>query len=77
MKVLEPAAPSRDGLCVLLAHGPDRSAIFRAIRKVRKQQPEAMLEILHGATKFGDGEALGKAIERLKSEGGWVSVSTY
>jgi len=77
VKILDTAAPSGDGLCVLLARAPDRNTLYKASRKARKQHPDAPMEVLHGATKFGDGEALRTAIERLKRQDEWISVNPW
>lgn len=79
VKVLDPRDRSGEGLCVLLAHGPNRNGIFRARNRIVTQEPRAMLEVLHGATKWGHeaSEALRRNIERLKSQGRWISVNPW
>jgi hypothetical protein len=78
VKVLDTASDEH-GLSVLLARSSDRPSLYKASRQVREDDPEAVLEVLHGSTKWGPeaGEALRQNIERLKNGGDWVSVNSW
>ena len=69
IKILDADAPAGDARGQLLAHGPDRVAMFKAARKARKQDPTALLTIVGGGTKFGDGAALRESLARIAAEG--------
>ena len=79
VKILDTSAPDADGLCILLARASDRVSLYNASRKMRKQDAEAVLEVLHGGTKWGReaAEALRDNIERLKNRGDWLSVNPW
>lgn len=79
VKILDTSAPDADGLCVLLARGRERNSLYNASRKVRKHDPEAPLQVVHGAQKWGReaAEALRDNIERLKNRGDWLSVNPW
>ena len=77
VKILDAAAPAGDEPSILLGRGSDRAAMFKLERKVRKQQPRALLTIVGGGTKFGDGEALRKSLARIAAEEDWVSVNGW
>lgn len=76
VKILDPAAPAGDAPSLLLAHGPSQAAMFKAERKVRKEDPRACLSIVGGGMKF-DGESLRKGLARIAAEEEWVSVSPW
>lgn len=79
VKILDTAASSGDGPCILLARGPDRNSLYKASRRVRENDREAVLEVLHGGTKWGReaAKALRDSIEQLKNRGEWVSVNPW
>lgn len=77
VKILDWTVPDGDQPCILLAHDLSRAAMFRAERKYRQQDPKACLSVVGGGTKFGDGEALRKALARIAAEEEWVSVNPW
>lgn len=77
VKILDAAASAGDEPSVLLAHALDRAAMFKVERKVRKQDPGALLTIVGGGTKFGGGEALRASLARTAAEKDWVSVNSW
>lgn len=77
IKVLEASGPFGDAPGQLLAHSPDWGAVFRADRRARKQEPMAVLAILKGGTKFGDGDALRQSLARIAAEEDWGSVNGW
>ena len=77
IKVLDTTVPAGDALGQLLARSPDWNDVFRADRKVRKRDPSALLWILQGGTKFGDGEALRRSLIRIAAAEEWTSVNNW
>ncbi len=77
IKILDASVPTGTAPGQVLARGPDRSAMFKAERKARKQEPRALLTILKGGTKFGDGDALRRALARIAAEEEFVSVNPW
>ena len=77
VKILNPAGPRGDAPSVALAHGPDRKRMSKELYKARKREPNALLGVMLGGGKFGDGEALRKALARIATEEEWVSVNPW
>lgn len=77
VKMLDWTVPAGDRPCILLARGPTRASMFAAAGKVRKHDQTSCLSVVGGGTKFGDGEALRKALARIAAEDEWVSVNSW
>lgn len=77
IKILDTRVRLSDAPGQVLARGPDRAAMFKADRKARKREPAAVLAILKGGTKFGDGDALRRSLARIATEEEWASVNSW
>jgi hypothetical protein len=64
VKTLDPNMPVSDAPGQCLAHGPTLKSMYKAERKIRERDPLAMLGVLHGDMRFGDGEAFRRALAR-------------
>ena len=62
---------------VVLAHGPDRGKMSKELKKAWKRDWDACLTVMHGGGKFGDGEALRKALARIATEEEFISVNPW
>lgn len=77
IEVLDTTVPLGKSPGVVLAHGPDRNAMFKAERKARKREPKAVLAILGGGIGLADGDALRRELARVAAEEEWVSVNKW
>ena len=77
VKILNPVGPRGEAPSVALAHGPDRKRLSKEFFKARKREPNALLGIMHGGGKFGDGEALRRALSRIATEEDFISVNRW
>lgn len=77
VKILDPKVPRGDAPSVLLAHGSDRKRMSKELYKAWKREPQALLGVMLGGGKFGDGEALRRALKRIAAEEEWVSVNAW
>jgi len=62
---------------IVLAHGPDRNKMSREVKKAWKREPTALLTVMLGGGKFGDGEALRRALARIAAEEEFISVNAW
>src|SRR4051794_28833485 len=77
VKILASTGPTGETPSVVLAYGPDRKRMSKELLKARKREPNANLSIMLGGGKFGDGEALRRALARIATEEEWVSVNPW
>jgi hypothetical protein len=77
VKILDPNGPRGQSPSVALAHSPHRKRMSKEMEKARQREPQALLGIMHGGGKFGDGEAFRKALARIAAEEEWVSVNPW
>ena len=77
VKILDPSGPRGDAPSVALAHGPDRKRLSKELFKAHKREPNALLGVMHGGGKFGDGEALRRALTRIAAEEEFISVNRW
>jgi hypothetical protein len=77
IRILDASRPLGDSPGQLLAHGPEWGVVFKADRRARKEAPTAVLTIIKGGTKFGDGDALRRPLSRIAAEEEWVSVNNW
>jgi hypothetical protein len=77
VKILDPVGPRGDSPSVALAHDLDRKKMSRELKKAWKREPNALLGIMHGGGKFGDGEALRRSLARIAAEEEFVSVNPW
>jgi hypothetical protein len=77
VKILDPNCPRGDAPSVALAHGSDRKRMSKELYKAWKREPDALLGVMLGGAKFGDGEALRRALQRIAAEEEWVSVNAW
>ena len=77
VKILDPGGPRGDAPSAALAHGPDPKRLSKELFKARKREPNALLGIMHGGGKFGDSEALRRALARIAAEEDFVSVNRW
>lgn len=77
IKILENHGHPGDRPAELLAHSNDWNALSRQSRKVHKHEPEALLTILQGGTRWGDGESLRLEIARVAAGEEWVSANGW
>jgi hypothetical protein len=77
VKILDPRGPRGDAPSVALAHGPDRKRMSKDLFKAHKREPHALLGVMLGGGKFGDGEALRRALVRIAAEEEFISVNSW
>ena len=77
VKILDPSVPRGEAPSVVLAHGPDRKRMSKELLKARKHNPNALLGVMLGGGKFGDGEALRRGLARAAAEEKFVSVNNW
>ena len=77
VKILNPVGPRGEAPSVALAHGPDPKRLSKELFKAHKREPTALLGVMHGGGKFGDGEALRRALTRIAAEEEFVSVNRW
>ena len=76
IKILDPSAPRGEAPSVGLAHGPDRKRMSTALFKAWDREPNALLGVMLGGGKFGDGEALRQGLARAAGEE-FISVNNW
>jgi hypothetical protein len=74
VKILDPREPFGDAPGQCVAHGPTMKAMYKAEVKVREYDPLAMLGVLHGDMKFGDGDAFRRALAQANASGEIVTT---
>lgn len=77
IKILEDSYPIGNAPGIVLAHGPDRNKMSRELKKAWKREPSALLTVMLGGGKFGDGEALRRSLARIAAEEEFVSVNPW
>ena len=77
VKILDPHGPRGDAPSVALAHSSDRKRMSKELFRARKREPNALLGVMLGGGKFGDGEALRRALARIAAEEEFVSVNNW
>lgn len=77
IKILDPSGPRGDVGGVVLAHGPSRKKMSKALYKARTREPSALLTVMLCGGRFGDGEALRRALARIAAEEEFVSVNAW
>ena len=77
IKILENHGHPGDRPAELLAHSADWNELSRQSRKVHKREPAALLTIVHGGTKWEEGQAFRREIARIAAEEEWVSANGW
>ena len=77
IRILDSSGPMGDAPGIVLAHGPDRNRMSKDLFKARKREPNANLSVMLGGGKFGDGDALRRALARIAAEEEFVSVNNW
>jgi hypothetical protein len=62
---------------IVLAHGPDRKKMSKELKQAWKREPNALLSVMLGGGKFGDGEALRRSLARIAAEEEFISVNPW
>ena len=77
IKILDPPVPMAEAPGVVLAHGPDRQRMSKELVKAHRREPDALFTVMLGGGKFGDGDALRRALDRIAAEEEFVSVNPW
>ena len=77
VKILDLSGPRGEAPGVVLAHGPDRKKMSTELKKAWKRDPNSHLWVMQGGGKFGDGEALRRALARIAAEEEFISVNNW